>query len=119
MKIRPNTTPALPGIPQEGEAPVFAAPWQAQAFAMAMALRDRGVFTWDEWAQRLGAVIASVGGTDTGEHYYEHWLTALEQLVADKQVTSLDELLDRNAAWDRAARATPHGEPIVLGREKA
>jgi nitrile hydratase accessory protein len=106
----------VPGLPTAGDGPVFTAPWQAQAFAVTLALQDRGVFTWGEWAEQLGAVIAAAGDTDTGERYYEHWLTALERLAVLKGVASLPELLDRKDAWDRAARATPHGQPIELGR---
>lgn len=110
------SAPPVPGLPSTGDGPVFTAPWQAQAFAVTLALHDRGVFTWAEWAEHLGAVIADAGDTDTGERYYEHWLTALEQLAVLKGVASLPELLDRQDAWDRAARATPHGQPIELGR---
>jgi len=99
----------------EGDAPVFAAPWEAQAFALAVTLRDRGLFTWEEWAARIGAVIAAAGPQDATP-YYEHWLAALEALAVEKGATSVAELLARREAWDRAARATPHGEPIVLGR---
>jgi nitrile hydratase accessory protein len=110
-----------PGLRIEDGAPVFKAPWEAQAFAMALALYERGVFTWTEWAQTLGAELAAAtarGEPDDGTHYYEHWLAALEKLAAEKGVTSFDELLARKDAWDRAARATPHGKPIVLpGRE--
>ncbi|WP_284179786.1 nitrile hydratase accessory protein [Rhabdaerophilum sp. SD176] len=97
--------------------PVFSAPWQAQAFAMTLALHERGAFTWDEWATRLGATLANAGPADDGSRYYEHWLATLETLVAEKGVASWAELDDRREAWDRAARATPHGEPIELGRE--
>jgi nitrile hydratase accessory protein len=109
----------LPGLPRDADGPVFAAPWQAQAFAMAVALHARGVFTWAEWAGHLAAEIraAQAGGdADRGDTYYDHWLRALEALVAEKGVVGAAELAARRDAWDRAARATPHGEPIVLGR---
>jgi nitrile hydratase accessory protein len=97
--------------------PVFNAPWEAQAFAMAVALHERGAFTWNEWAATLAEVIAEVkarGEPDTGERYYEHWLTALERLAARKLLVTPASLEERYHAWDRAARATPHGQPIVL-----
>jgi len=106
-----------PGLRIEDGGPVFKAPWEAQAFAIALVLYERGVFTWTEWAQALGAELAAAtarGEPDDGTHYYEHWLAALEKLGAQKGVTSFDELLARKDAWDRAARATPHGKPIVL-----
>ena len=99
--------------------PVFNAPWEAQAFAMAVALHERGAFTWNEWAAALAAVIAEVkarGESDTGERYYEHWLTALERLARQKGLVTDGGLRQRRDAWDRAARATPPGQPIELPR---
>lgn len=113
-------TPLIDGQPRDEAGPVFAAPWQAQAFAMAVALHERGVFTWAEWAERLSREIKraqAAGDPDTGETYYLHWLSALESLAVDKGVASLNDLSERKAAWDRAARATPHGRPIVLGAD--
>ena len=102
------------------EKPVFNAPWEAQAFAMAVSLHERGVFTWKEWAAALAEVIAEVkarGEPDTGEHYYRHWMTALERLVAAKGVSSSEELHERHVAWEEAAHRTPHGKPIELRRK--
>ena len=110
---------ALPEIPRDDGGPVFRAPWEAQAFALAVALHDKGVFAWAEFAAALGAEIAraeAAGDCRGAEAYYAHWLAALEGLVAGKGVVGRDALLARKEAWDRAARATPHGEPIVLGR---
>jgi nitrile hydratase accessory protein len=99
-------------IPDE---PAFAAPWQAQAFAIAVLLRDKGVVTWAEWAERLGAALREPAASDdAGEAYWLAWLAALERLAVDKGAASLAELAGRREAWDRAARATPHGRPIVL-----
>ena len=108
---------ALPGIPRGAEGPVFSEPWEAQAFAMAVALHERGCFTWVEWAAALAAEIKAAqaaGDPDTGETYYRHWLAALEKLAAAKALTDRTELETRHAQWDRAARATPHGRPITL-----
>lgn len=116
----PETDIPLPDLPRDIDGPVFSAPWQAQAFAMAMALRDRGLFTWSEWAERLGQEIKKAqadGDPDEGDTYYRHWLAALEGLVVEKGAMLTDELSERRDAWDRAARATPHGKPIVLGAE--
>lgn len=101
--------------------PVFAEPWEAQAFAMTLALHRAGVFTWEEWAQALGRAIAKAqasGDGDDGSTYYRHWLAALEALVVAKGVSSAGALDERRDAWDRAARATPHGEPVMLGRDE-
>ncbi|MEK6592130.1 MAG: nitrile hydratase accessory protein [Pseudomonadota bacterium] len=108
---------ALPALPRDGEGPVFKAPWEAQAFAMTLSLHARGMFTWREWAACLAAELAAAaarGEPDDGTHYYEHWLAALEKLVAEKKIIAGDELERRVNAWDAAARATPHGKPIEL-----
>ena len=107
----------LPGIPSDVEGPVFAEPWEAQAFAMTLALYRAGHFTWKEWAAYLSEAIAAAragGDPDLGDTYYRHWLAALEKLVADKGISSPTELAGRKDAWDRAARRTPHGKPIEL-----
>jgi nitrile hydratase accessory protein len=108
---------ALPALPRDDEGPVFKAPWEAQAFAMTLTLHTRGVFTWREWADALAgelAAAASRGEPDDGTHYYEHWLAALEKLVARKKLIPEDVLERRVDEWDAAARATPHGKPIEL-----
>lgn len=92
--------------------PVFNEPWEAQAFALAVSLEAKGLFTWTEWAQALGSEIKTQGTRS----YYECWLSALEKLVEDKRLMSEAERLTRIDAWERAARATPHGQPIELGR---
>ena len=107
----------MPGVPRDADGPVFDEPWQAQAFAMAVKLHERGVFTWKEWAAALSDEIrrAQVAGDpDTGATYYRHWLAALERLVVQKGLGTPCALSERKNAWDRAARATPHGRPILL-----
>ena len=96
------------------EDPVFAAPWQAQAFAMAVRLHETGCFQWPEFAEALSAELLAVGAEQTGDDYYDHWLTALEKLVVSKGLMTEPERANRQAAWDAAAKATPHGEPITL-----
>jgi nitrile hydratase accessory protein len=111
---------AVPGIPRDAEGPVFREPWEAQAFAMALALHERGVFTWAEWAAALGEEIKraqALGDPDTGETYYRHWLNTLERLVAAKGVTDGATLARYRDAWDHAADRTPHGTPIELKPE--
>ena len=113
-------TRAVPSIPCDAEGPVFREPWEAQAFAMALALHERGVFTWPEWAEALGAEIKraqAAGDPDTGETYYRHWLATLESLVAEKGVATPDTLHRYRDAWDHAADRTPHGLPIALKPE--
>jgi nitrile hydratase accessory protein len=116
----PDLLQALPEIPRDTEGPVFREPWEAQAFAMAVALHERGAFSWTEWAAALAIEIKRAqaeGDPDTGVTYYRHWLAALEKLVAAKALTSSAELSARRDQWDRAARATPHGQPIELAND--
>ena len=111
---------AVRGIPRDRDGPVFREPWEAQAFAMAVALQARRVFTWSEWAQALGEEIKraqAAGDPDTGETYYRHWLATLERLVAAKGVATADLLHRYRDAWDHAADRTPHGVPIELRDE--
>ena len=110
----------VPGIPRDADGPVFREPWEAQAFAMALALHQRGLFTWPEWAATLAAEIKraqAAGDPDTGDTYYRHWLNALERLVAEKGVTTHENLARYHDAWDHAADRTPHGQPIELKPE--
>jgi nitrile hydratase accessory protein len=108
---------AVPGIPRDAEGPVFREPWEAQAFAMAVALHDRGVFTWPEWSAALGEEIAraeAAGDPALGDTYYAHWVAALERLLAERGVADEATLERHRAAWQRAAGRTPHGTPIEL-----
>ena len=57
---------------------------------------------------------ADRGEPDDGSRYFEHWLAALEQLVAEKQLTDRTALRARKAAWADAYRRTPHGQPVEL-----
>jgi nitrile hydratase accessory protein len=111
---------AVPGIPRDADGPVFRAPWEAHAFAMALTLHERGLFTWPEWAAALAEEIVraqAAGDPDTGKTYYQHWLATLERLVATKGVTSTEALRRYREAWDHAADRTPHGKPIELKPE--
>lgn len=114
-----NAPDLLPQQPHDEEGPVFREPWEAQAFAMAVSLNRQGVFTWSKWTETIGALIeADENPDETGERYYQYWLSALEQLVSANTPISSEQLAERKDAWDKAARATPHGEPIELGREQ-
>jgi nitrile hydratase accessory protein len=109
---------AVAPIPRGADgAPVFREPWEAQAFAMTLALHARGLFTWPEWAAALAAEIRraqAAGDPDDGSTYYRHWLSAIERLVGEKGIADADTLAARRDAWNRAAHATPHGAPILL-----
>ena len=107
----------LPRLPVDEGGPVFAEPWQAQAFALAVKLSEQGHFTWKEWAAGLAEELQAAtrrGEPDDGSRYYEHWLAALERLVTAKGLTDQNALLTRKEAWAAAYRTTPHGTPIEL-----
>lgn len=117
---RRRAVEAVPGIPCDTEGPVFREPWEAQAFALTLALYERGLFTWSEWARTLAEEIARAqraGDADTGATYYRHWLNALERMVAEKGAAETATLARYRDAWDRAARRTRHGDPILLAPE--
>jgi len=107
----------LPRLPVDEGGPVFAEPWQAQAFALAVKLSEQGHFTWKEWAAGLAEELQAAarrGEPDDGSRYYEHWLAALERLVTAKGLTDQNALVTRKEAWAAAYRTTPHGTPIEL-----
>jgi nitrile hydratase accessory protein len=111
----PDSEP--PRLPRDDGGPIFAEPWQAQAFALAVRLSAQGHFTWKEWASTLADELRAAvdrGEPDDGSRYYEHWLTALERLVAAKRLADPVELQSRKDAWADAFRHTPHGKPVEL-----
>lgn len=108
---------ALPQLPRDAGGPVFAEPWQAQVFALAVKLSEQGHFTWKEWAAALAEELKSAadhGQPDDGSRYYEHWLSALERLVTEKHISDPAAMLARKEAWADAYRHTPHGKPVEL-----
>ncbi len=114
-----NELDLLPRLPRDEEGPVFAEPWQAQAFALAVKLSEQGHFTWKEWSAALAEELqaaAARGEPDDGSHYYEHWLVALERVVTSKGLERPEALAERKEAWVDAYRHTPHGKPVELRR---
>ncbi len=107
----------LPALPLDDDGPVFAEPWQAQAFAMVLELTEAGRFSWAEWASALGRELqdaAAAGNPDDGSRYYYHWVAALENLVQRKELAAKEQLEQRKEDWGKAFRNTPHGKPVVL-----
>jgi nitrile hydratase accessory protein len=107
----------LPHLPRDEGGPVFAEPWQAQAFALAVKLSELGHFTWNEWAATLAEELkadAARGEPDDGSRYYHCWLATLERLVVAKELSDPATLLARKEAWADAFRHTPHGMPVEL-----
>jgi nitrile hydratase accessory protein len=112
-----RATQSVASIPRDAGGPVFREPWEAEAFALAVSLKERGLFTWAEWAATLGDEIKkaqAAGDPDTGETYYRHWLATLERVVAAKGLTDAGTLARTRDAWQRACARTPHGAPIEL-----
>ncbi len=73
--------------PQDNGEPVFDAPWQARSFAMAVKLHAAGLFTWQEWSDRLARAIAERESQDEvrdSNDYYTLWQETLEQLVRER-----------------------------------
>ena len=108
---------SFPRLPRDADGPVFAEPWQAQAFALAVKLSEQGYFTWKEWSAELASELkaaAERGEPDDGTSYYDHWLVALERLVTRKGLSNPAELVTRKEAWADAYRHTPHGKPVQL-----
>lgn len=103
----------LPRLPRDADGPVFAEPWQAQAFALTLKLHETGAFAWSEWAQALSAELAR-DPADDGSRYYEHWVAALEGLVTQRNLAGSAELTSRKTAWKNAYLRTPHGKPVEL-----
>jgi nitrile hydratase accessory protein len=119
---QPENLAALPRLPRDEGGPVFAEPWQAQAFALAVRLSAQGHFTWKEWAAALADELkaaADRGEPDDGSRYYHHWLAALERLVTAKRLSDPTAMLQRKAAWAEAYRRTPHGKPVELANSSS
>jgi nitrile hydratase accessory protein len=113
----PEKLSAPPRLPRDEGGPVFAEPWQAQAFALAVKLSEQGHFTWKEWAAALAEELkaaADRGEPDDGSHYYEHWLATLERLVVARRLSDPATMAARKEAWADAYRHTPHGKPVEL-----
>jgi nitrile hydratase accessory protein len=106
---------ALPQLPRDEGGPVFAEPWQAQAFALAVKLSEQGHFTWREWAATLASELGAAakrGEPDDGSHYYDHWLAALEHLVQAKGLLDGAALVERKEGLSGFQRDTALYTPL-------
>ncbi len=110
---------ALPGLPRDEGGPRFGDAWEAEVFAIALALSEAGRFSWPEWSAALTEAIAqarAAGDPDLGDTYYHHWLAALEGLCRVKGLVATDEVDHRQQQWREAYERTPHGQPVHLER---
>lgn len=99
------------------EEPPFEEPWQAQRHGLTVALHERGAFIWAEWTAALAARLGAPDAAPDGSDHHARALAALTDLLAAKGLAEPAEVERLARAWQRAARATPHGEPIALGRD--
>jgi nitrile hydratase accessory protein len=114
----PSPLRETPGLPRSEEGdPVFAEPWQAEAFALTVHLHARGLFTWSEWADALSSEVKRPHRDPDGHDYYDCWVEALSGLLETKGVADAATILGLQQSWQRAAEATPHGQPIELGND--
>jgi len=107
----------MPLLPKDEEGPIFAEPWQAHAFAMAVRLCEEGHFVWQEWVEEFSQQIKNAqaaGDPDLGDTYYLHWINCLEEMVAKKEIVSKNDMMSRKEEWRQAYLHTPHGEPVSL-----
>ncbi|MCO5730243.1 nitrile hydratase accessory protein [Rhizobium sp. SSA_523] len=106
------------GLPRSAEGdPVFAEPWQAKVFGLTLHLYEKGLFTWSEWADHLSGELHRPGRCEGGSDYFEAWTAALSQLLEGKGILDPSTLLALQQSWQRAAEATPHGQPILLAND--
>jgi nitrile hydratase accessory protein len=108
-------SPQLP-ISADGE-PVFPEPWAAEAFAMTVHLHERGLFSWNEWAENLSRELHKPGRAVDGSDYFDCWVAALSAVLVERGIADADALLALQRSWQRAAEATPHGRPIELAND--
>lgn len=100
--------PAAP--PRDNGELVFAAPWESQAFGLALALTEAGQIGWEDFRRCL---IAEIGRWEAGHpdgeewSYYRCWLAALERVVGDRGLAGAGDLWAR--AQQLAARPPDHG----------
>lgn len=86
-------------IPAE---PVFAEPWEARAFGLAVTLVQNGRFKWEDFREKLIAEIAAADAvrvsSEADPSYYECWLRALEGLLREKTILTAEEIDHRAEA---------------------
>ena len=75
--------------------PVFAEPWEAHAFAIAVKLSEKGLLKWSEWTDTLTEEIKMAkeqGLPDFGNTYYQFWLSALETILLEKNILKQSDI---------------------------
>ncbi len=105
---------AISDIPRADNEPIFAEPWEARAFAMAVSLNEAGLFTWPQWAEKFAAALKANSEAGGCLSYYQVWLETLETIIVDKQIADASAVSARKSEWEAAVARTPHGQPIEL-----
>lgn len=101
--------PAAP--PRSNGELVFAAPWESRAFGMAVSLHEAGAFERATFQAALIARIAAWEAAPEGEwSYYEHWLGALEDVLAGDGTVPAGELDARAAVLAARPAGHDHGD---------
>ncbi len=81
---------------------IFAAPWEAKAFAIIVKLAQDGHFSWADWvacfSREVAAATAAAERGEPAPSYYEQWLTAAETLLVERRLTSREQLLAKRFA---------------------
>ena len=116
---------AFPGLLHDSgkdeQQPVFAEPWEAHVFAIAVKLSEKGLLKWSEWSDALAEEIKEAkdqGNPDFGNTYYQFWLSALETIMLEKNILKKSDLKSMMEQWRRAYLSTPHGNPVKLVKYK-
>ena len=116
---------AFPGLlyysGKDEQQPVFAEPWEAHAFAIAVKLSEKGLFKWSEWSDALTEEIKIAkeqGNPDFGNTYYQFWLSALEAILLEKNIVKKSDIKSMMEQWRSAYLSTPHGKPVKLVKYK-
>ena len=100
---------------------VFAEPWEAHVFAIAVKLSEKGLLKWSEWSDALAEEIKEAkdqGQPDFGNTYYQFWFSALETILLKKNILKKSDIKSRMEQGRRAYLSTPHGNPVKLVKYK-
>ena len=116
---------AFPGLLHDSgkdeQQQVFAEPWEAHVFAIAVKLSEKGLFKWSDWTNALAEEIKEAkeqGNPDFGNTYYKFLLSALETILLEKNILKKSDLNSKMEQWRHAYLSTPHGNPVKLVKYK-
>lgn len=108
-----------PGTGGDGKGAVFAEPWQAETVATTLHLSRSGQFSWSEWVECFSRHIADHPqrpDEDANTAYYRQWLSALEAMLAGRQILAGVQIAEAQEDWRRSYLHTEHGKPVHFRR---